>query len=889
MTDVELRITADLDSAMREVAGFRKEYAAMVQAVEKPLRQMDALRSTTESAKQASTAFFAARKKVADLKEAMQAAGQPVRGLAQELARAEKELARATAAFDKQKQKVSDQRRELRAAGVDTRNLASEQQRLQAELQKALGAGRADSAAAGVRERTAALKQQAIAQRQANMAAARENLGIDRYRAVQAEIQRSRQQYELLRRSGKLTTQELAVAQQQLAQRIRESRTELKELASAQGGIGGIGGLGAGRLAGAAAGVAGVATLATQYASAVDPIKQMKAQLKLATTSQEEFAQAQRDAARIATLAQTPLTDTATLYARLVPPLRDVGRSQQDASNVTEAFALGLKISGSSAEASAGAIQQYSQAIGSGVFQAEEYNSVVDGNIRLIRAFAGELGVTVGEFRKMVLAGQITSDVLADLSGRVLPALRAEVESMPDTWSGATTRLGNSAQTLTGKFDESTGASQKLIDKVNSLANSLDLLGAGSAEKAAVGVGNAASEFAKLVPMLDTVAMGIEHLGLLTGIGSLAANAKEMAEEEGEVLKDRKTQFDMHAAEMKALQQRAATDNKELLDRQVEDTKAALKAQVAAERKAAGELKKAKQEQVDTQKRYKEALEAINAGPAGEADFSQVTALKVGARNALQGGDVAEAKRQAQAAVEILKQLAQAGESTYGYAGIVKELQAIEEAADQKNVDSAQTKLTEAKAAAEQTKAALADLKDVKVAPTMDEAAQQKLLSDLAELAKKAGILLTIPATVTVQGAAGGAVDPSLPAAATGGVLRGPGTGTSDSILMWGSNGEGIINARAVQHYGAGLVHQLNRLQVPKFATGGVLGGGLSLPAIPTVSPELRAAASGDSPLRDFGRAVLSTADGDYPVLMREDDFAVALRRQKDKRGIRRR
>ena len=37
MTDVELRLTADLSSATREVSGFRKEYAELVRAVEKPL------------------------------------------------------------------------------------------------------------------------------------------------------------------------------------------------------------------------------------------------------------------------------------------------------------------------------------------------------------------------------------------------------------------------------------------------------------------------------------------------------------------------------------------------------------------------------------------------------------------------------------------------------------------------------------------------------------------------------------------------------------------------------------------------------------------------------------------------------------------------------------
>lgn len=72
------------------------------------------------------------------------------------------------------------------------------------------------------------------------------------------------------------------------------------------------------------------------------------------------------------------------------------------------------------------------------------------------------------------------------------------------------------------------------------------------------------------------------------------------------------------------------------------------------------------------------------------------------------------------------------------------------------------------------------------------------------------------------------------PAFASGGILRGPGTGTSDSIWARLSNGEGILNARAVGHYGAGLVHALNGLMVPKtaFADGGIAGQ-----MVPALSP----------------------------------------------------
>jgi len=51
-----------------------------------------------------------------------------------------------------------------------------------------------------------------------------------------------------------------------------------------------------------------------------------------------------------------------------------------------------------------------------------------------------------------------------------------------------------------------------------------------------------------------------------------------------------------------------------------------------------------------------------------------------------------------------------------------------------------------------------------------------------------------------------------------GGVVRGPGTGTSDSVLAWLSNGEGVVTARAMSNGGAGIVQALNQGWVPSAA-----------------------------------------------------------------------
>jgi len=59
--------------------------------------------------------------------------------------------------------------------------------------------------------------------------------------------------------------------------------------------------------------------------------------------------------------------------------------------------------------------------------------------------------------------------------------------------------------------------------------------------------------------------------------------------------------------------------------------------------------------------------------------------------------------------------------------------------------------------------------------------------------------------------------------AATGGLVRGPGTGTSDSIPARLSDGEFVVNAKMAKKYGD-LLTALNAGRLPAFATGGFVG-----------------------------------------------------------------
>ncbi|MEV0754929.1 hypothetical protein [Streptosporangium sp. NPDC050280] len=117
---------------------------------------------------------------------------------------------------------------------------------------------------------------------------------------------------------------------------------------------------------------------------------------------------------------------------------------------------------------------------------------------------------------------------------------------------------------------------------------------------------------------------------------------------------------------------------------------------------------------------------------------------------------------------------------------------------------------------------------------------------------KVVDVTLRIGKTTATAGATGGMAEELKPRVfppgfAAGGKLRGPGTGTSDSIIARLSTGEFVVNAKATKRY----ENLLRAINSNKFATGGKVGD--SLPRFATGG-----LARGRNPVIDLG-ALLGT------------------------------
>lgn len=722
MTDIELRLLADVDQGMKGVSGFRKEYAQLVKAIEKPIRQIDALQKTQESAKKAAAEFFAAKRNVEQLRAAFQQAGQPVKGLASELSKAERTLARTTQAFERQKAQVREQRAELKAAGVDYRNLAAEQQRLQGALSGAIGKGAADAAI------TKSLDQ----------------FGVTRLRDLRAQLVALQSDYKRLTQAGVLSASERASAEVAYRARVNQTTAAIREATAASNAPGGAGLADvAGRLAGIVAAAYTVRQVAGAFFSIADEVNTLEDRMRGALPVTAEYEEAQGRLEEISKRVRIPLAQTSELFLRSVAPLREMGFSARTTADMVAVLSAGLVTSNVKGEQAVAVINQLSKGLQTGVIRGDAFNAMLENAPTLIDALTKGLGVSRSELIRMAEAGEITTERFVGALSKQSEALLGMADNMRSTVGDAQGTFTDSMAKVIGSIDALFGISAMAVKELDKLSAALD--------KAADGDGRAGLDALTRLGS-TTGAPAIAGLSLLyqaydkwRGDVVEAVDAVTVAEEKAR--EAAKAIEEQRLSEMRAY----ASEFDEVQKGLVNSFKTALDDQVAAQNKANSALSKAKNEQLATEKRYSEALEKLRVGATGPASYGNAQALQAGARQALASGDIDRAKKNAQAALKMLGDLAEAGENTYGFEGFIKSLQAIEAEADKQAVTKAEKARQIEIDKTREFKKEFEELKNFKITPTVDDAALAEATAKMQRWAKMIGKDITIDPRVLTQ------------------------------------------------------------------------------------------------------------------------------------------
>lgn len=251
-----------------------------------------------------------------------------------------------------------------------------------------------------------------------------------------------------------------------------------------------------------------------------DAYKSLENQIKVATNGIGDLNGTLNQLYAIAQRTRVPLEGTVTLFQRASMAANELGASQEQLFQFTENVSKALAIQGGSAASASGALLQLSQALGSGIVRAEEFNSILEGAFPIAQAAArgidGASG-SVAKLRQMIASGEVTSKQFFD-------AILSQSEELTDTFGNTTATIGQSFQTLENSLIKFVGSSKSVQSA--SVALSQVIVGASENLDEIVDVATAAAIFfgGKYVASL-TMATAAQARKIQSSIAMASADA----------------------------------------------------------------------------------------------------------------------------------------------------------------------------------------------------------------------------------------------------------------------------------------------------------------------------------------------------------------------------
>jgi tape measure domain-containing protein len=184
--------------------------------------------------------------------------------------------------------------------------------------------------------------------------------------------------------------------------------------------------------------------LAVKYIADVG-LEAESAQVRLKALADEfgEYNQAQEAAARIAQTLRISNTEAQGSFASLYASLRPTGITIQELEKAFIGFSAAARNSGATAQETSNALIQLKQGLASGVLQGEELRSIREQAPLAAQAIAKELGVSIGELKKLASEGQVTTDVVLRALGKLQETQLGKLNAQFQTGAQALADLQN--------------------------------------------------------------------------------------------------------------------------------------------------------------------------------------------------------------------------------------------------------------------------------------------------------------------------------------------------------------------------------------------------------------------------------------------------------------
>lgn len=208
-----------------------------------------------------------------------------------------------------------------------------------------------------------------------------------------------------------------------------------------------------------------------------DEMQNLNSQIKLVTKSEEEYLGIRQKVREIADANFSDVKATTGLYANSARALANLGKSQAEALDFTNAVSLAMRAGGRSAGEQASAILQLSQSIGANVVQGDEFRSIAENAPILLELVSKRLGVLPGQLKELAADGKITGEVMFDALTQNVNMLEEMAKKMPVTMAQAFTVAKNRYKSYVDDMMNQTGGmSGKIASMIEGMSANFDTL-----------------------------------------------------------------------------------------------------------------------------------------------------------------------------------------------------------------------------------------------------------------------------------------------------------------------------------------------------------------------------------------------------------------------------
>ncbi len=285
--------------------------------------------------------------------------------------------------------------------------------------------------------------------------------------------------------------------------------------------------------------LAGVAVAARALVQAGDALTQSLSRLQNATGSVERASLVYEALYRNALSTGVAVSESVDAFQRFSIAAREIGATSDQVVRLVTGLQRVAIVSGASTGEISSATLQLAQALASGVLQGDELRSILEAMPLLAEGLARELGVSIGELRKLGSEGKLTAERVFPALLRATERLGAELDKAPLSLGRAFGQLTASTENFLGQLDRAIGLSNALARALSAAARAVDGVrqGAGllSEEERVAGMRRQAEALAAQIARLESENDGRPSLTAQTRRGSIRPGLVGAAEQQAGV------------------------------------------------------------------------------------------------------------------------------------------------------------------------------------------------------------------------------------------------------------------------------------------------------------------------------------------------------------------